>query len=371
MKLTPAVLALLVGCTDVPEQTTLTSYAYGMGDCPNSDCGMNTGTVNGVYFSNLNFTKLPNESGVVLDGFVSLPPGTMRIDVVGSRFVAYDFANLPRPPLVGLVNAEFNLIINKERYGLVLQDVHFSDGSVWWAAPDSTRLETYTFRYRHIATESIATHELCRSTLIAGDLLKLDAVVFKGEIYESDTKQRVVPPPAERWFNIACMGSGVAKEFMMRHTQASKPILDNTTPAERQTLMNAWTANYCGDGVAFTHTGTKLRMRDNKKWIHPASGWSWEYDIGHVPVGEDPQLSSYEAIWNEYGAVCLNTPRLESKEPGIRDDIIEHCEEVGHPIDYCTDDGLLPVGWEAQGHILTANPAPPPIVVLPPILIAP
>lgn len=379
MKLTPAVLALLVGCTDVPQESTLTAYAqYGIGNCPEEDCGLNTGTVNGVYFSNLSLAKKLNTSGVQLIGFDLLPAGMTQLDVVNDRFVAYNADRSQSRWGQNLVGAELKVLVNKEEFRIKITQVHLSDPPGWWAANNNIgRLETYELQWRNpnaLPPSSPSTlTQLCRAEPAAGGTLQFDAIIFEGELYKDDTKQRYVPLASEGWFNVACMGSAVAKEFMMRHTQVSKPPIDNTSPAERQALMNAWTANYCGDGVSFTKTGEPLRMRDNKKWIHPASGWSWEYDIGHEPDGELPQLVSYEAIWNETGAVCLNTPRREDKEADIYDTIVAHCEEVGHPLPTCSDDGLAPIGWESQGHILTANPWMPLVAVpvVPPILIAP
>jgi hypothetical protein len=93
-------------------------------------------------------------------------------------------------------------------------------------------------------------------------------------------------------------------------------------------------------------------MRDAKHWIPLASQWSWD---------DEDELVSYEAIWDENGAVCLNTPRkfgddAEANE-AFRNRIADECKLYKKELLPCSTGGL-PVAWETRGYFLTANPVP-------------
>jgi hypothetical protein len=110
-----------------------------------------------------------------------------------------------------------------------------------------------------------------------------------------------------------------------------------------------WTANYCGDGVSFTYPGQLLLMRDSRGWIPHSGPWSWGLPAAELEPGEE-----YEAIWDERGARCMNTPRLYDSDEEVLKQIVEHCEAVGHPLPPCTN--TMTTGFETLGHLLTANP---------------
>src|SRR5215207_5394167 len=102
MKYTLAALALLAGCTDVPDESTTASAIYGGGswetsDCPHSDCGMNTSDIRGVFFGVLHLGGKPNDAGVVLQGYLpwTMPNGATKLSTRTNKLVAIDnFGNV-------------------------------------------------------------------------------------------------------------------------------------------------------------------------------------------------------------------------------------------------------------------------------------
>ncbi|HLL21685.1 MAG TPA: ADYC domain-containing protein [Kofleriaceae bacterium] len=338
----------LTSCTSpgVDVGAVESSIKPGDQDCPIHDCGTNSTIIDGVYFSDLNLHGAPNGSGIVFDGYESLPAGAVALDVRGNKLVAVNAANATVAGAEDLVGTVFRLRNADKSYHVRIAAMQRSS---YWAANHGRRVEVYRFQYSDpAALGARSPRELCVSDNDSG-VLALDAVVFAGDRYDPSTKD-VDPTPGSGWINIACLGGAPAKMHLMRHTAASQDPHQGitTTENERQALFNAWTGNYCGDGRSFTRTGEKVRIRDSQGWLAYDSGRSW---------ADASELSSYEAIWNETGAVCLNVPRLEDSEPGTYNEILAWCSDVGHPLPPCsaTPDSY-PAGWQQTGHILTANP---------------
>ena len=107
-----------------------------------------------------------------------------------------------------------------------------------------------------------------------------------------------------------------------------------------------WSANYCGDGHPWTEPHEPLLFQDAEgAFLHEAP-ISWEDD-------EEPV---YEAVWNESGAVCLDTPRRLAEEPTIMTSIRRHCQAQNHPIPTCRSQAWFPKEWREHGTLLTAVP---------------
>ena len=105
------------------------------------------------------------------------------------------------------------------------------------------------------------------------------------------------------WFNLACYGAAPAKMHLLRHTSAGSnppggPPLTTTLP-QRTAMLKAITADYCGDGTAWTADGTELQWMDaNERFPTP------KLDL-NLPGTK----TMIEAVWGPKGALCLNTPR--------------------------------------------------------------
>lgn len=136
---------------------------------------------------------------------------------------------------------------------------------------------------------------------------------------------------AQGWFNIACAGTALAKMVLL-HADPKIPEGTSTTPspyyttkAQRTATLKMLTADYFGKGYSFTEPHQDL-------WWLSTMGWH-----SLVPPQNN---SNHEAIWNENGARCLNTPRLhnhptvdvyvamEAYIAGTDFDPIPSCDEV-------------------------------------------
>jgi hypothetical protein len=162
-----------------------------------------------------------------------------------------------------------------------------------------------------------------------------DAVVVWGDRYDGRTK-RVIATRADvgPWFNIGCSTSVVAKLHLMRHTEVAIDSTFRPTRSERQTVLKMLTADYCGTGRSFTERGEPLMFMTRRQEAFP---------LPHP---------HFEAIWSSDGAVCLDEPRREAEETGIRADIDAVCDFLGHPVRSCAS--RLPE-WQRHGYAVSAS----------------
>ncbi|MGH9885393.1 MAG: ADYC domain-containing protein, partial [bacterium] len=171
-----------------------------------------------------------------------------------------------------------------------------------------------------------------------------NAVVFEGDRINATT--RTVQPTAEdRWFNIGCARHTLSKMRLSRNT------LHTTTGGwqQVQATLKMLSADYCGTGKPFTVAGTPI------VWQQNPPGMTYRFTPAH---------GSLEARWNENGAMCLDTPRLElHPDPGfpdIRRSIASACarskEHFEHPLPAC---GRTEVPLRGI-RITTANWSEPP-----------
>ncbi|HLL21686.1 MAG TPA: ADYC domain-containing protein [Kofleriaceae bacterium] len=352
----PMIVALaLAACTSPDADLGVVESAFTPGDqdCPLKDCGTNSTIIDGIYFSDINLNGLPNASGLVLDGYKSLPDKVKKLALRDGRLVGVNDAGERVAEGAQLLNTQFKLRKGDKVYIVRIAQIHRS--ARYWAANQDEPVVTYRFEYTTAGQNSLvsASKPLCANDDESG-ALGLEAVVFGYDRYDAASKD-VNASANDGWVNIACLGGAPAKMHLMRHTRASQKVQSGitTTEKERQALFNAWTANYCGDGRAFTKPGEPLRMRDSKGWLPHDSARSWS---------EGSQVASYEAIWDENGAVCLNVPRRADDVDDLRENIVAWCQDVGHPIPKCSDsDTTYPHDWQKRGHILTANPVPNPV----------
>lgn len=127
------------------------------------------------------------------------------------------------------------------------------------------------------------------------------------------------------WINIACAGTALAKLHLTRHTQASQII--ETTRSEPQSMLTMmFTAGVCGDGTSFSLHRQPLLWGDAR---------------GITRFPSPPR--SIEAIWNDTGAVCLDTSQKSELASGIA----ARCHRP------TCDRATTPAG---RGHVISANP---------------
>lgn len=91
-------------------------------------------------------------------------------------------------------------------------------------------------------------------------------------------------------------------------------------------MFKMFTADVCGDGTSFTVHGQPLLWADAK---------------GITKFASAP--ASIEAIWNDTGAVCLDTPRV----PKLASSIAARCRRAS------CGGATTPAG---RGHAISVNP---------------
>lgn len=150
-----------------------------------------------------------------------------------------------------------------------------------------------------------------------------EALVFSGD--RIDANRKLMSETADpSWFNVGCAGHALAKLQLTRNTLASRPPLPflASTHAMRQATLKLLTADYCGTGRAFTVAGQPLGWK--------GSDAESKGNFDPVPI---EALNGIEAFWNENGAICLTTPRVEQSDlpiakekfPDVRQDIANEC----------------------------------------------
>jgi hypothetical protein len=306
--------------------------------CPKDGCGGNSPVVNGVYFSRVHIGSVPSQTtpeGVQISA-VQRNGVPMRLKLTGGDYL------VGVHPVTGGVLAQgttlagmrIEVLVNGEPYEIVLDAA--APSVKFWVGTELP-IWRYRFRYRALSGPDTRTYRaLCSEG--DGDPNMLEALVFEGDLYDPDTKGITVGPATAGWMNIACVDSAIYKMHLAGHTTAAQKTGVVTTLAQRRALLNAWTSNVCGTGEAFTRQGEPITLRDSLGVILKA------------PYNATPQ--SREAIWDEHGAVCLDTHRLDEDDPDIYLAIAAACPG-GVPPPPCEP---LAGNWELHGHVMTGSP---------------
>ncbi len=133
---------------------------------------------------------------------------------------------------------------------------------------------------------------LCESSS-SGDRL---AAVFGGISIDADSG---AVTEANKIVHIACTASAPGKSPMFGYFPHGQP--------ETFRLANrVIRADYCADGHPYTYPGNTLEIRDN---FSPGQEGTTLADV-YASLG-DMEL---EAMWNENGILCMDTPRVSSLE---------------------------------------------------------
>ena len=189
-----------------------------------------------------------------------------------------------------------------------------TDTTRFWADPQGP-VRTYVLTY------AAASHSTPRPLCTTG---VNEAILFAGDRYDALDKTVIATGKgASGWINIACAGTALAKLYLTRHTEASQIVV--TTRGERQSMLKMFTADVCGDGISFTVHGQPLLWADAK---------------GITKFASAP--GSIEAIWNNAGAVCLDTPR----RPELASSIAARCPRLS------CGGATTPAG---RGHVISAH----------------
>jgi hypothetical protein len=243
-----------------------------------------------------------------------------------------------------MITVSVDTVAGPKTYEIRIAGVMPTGGTHFWVG-DQRAIETYDFRSR-LAFDEDPKHErpLCAN---GDDPTKIHALVFGGDLYDPVTKEITAGTTTHGWINIACADSALYKMHRIGHTSAAQRRLEGfaTDIPKRRAMLNAWTANVCGDGTSFTVQGEPIKLAESGGWLP----WDSEY----LDPLDEMETESIEAIWGPNGAICLNTPRRLDKEPGICRDVANKCKP-----DICTKEQID--NWTQHGHVLTGNPFPPP-----------
>ena len=243
-------------------------------------------------------------------------------------------------------------------------------GERFWSRVTSADAETYQLQWAALdgpvdADGNPRFEDVCPHETIDGVWEnEIDAVIFEGEKYNLQTKQiQTAPTTGNRaWLNIACAGSTPAKLYLLRRTTASGvlPLYMSAIDNDRQAMVRAYAAEYCGNGVNFTQSGHRLVIQDHLP-IFDNRGWiPREAPVGFSDHDIEDGLVAIEAVWDANHAVCLETPRLALPDPVVPIDrnierrIDEACKEARPP--KCSDQSWFPNDWTSHGQLMTATP---------------
>ena len=316
---------VVAGCVadEVGDEPT-SSVEQGL-KCPNFGCGENSPLLGPLNIRQLNKTGVPNSDDVRLTGFVK-GGVTYTLDVVKDRLRAWriTFVNgllltvtLEHQQLVGgSLRLEYPTVPDFPPGPMYVRiDSVDQFGQEFWVGPDDP-VETYEFTYSRPDLVFGAPEPICKNPLpvrpglppstkrvIDGDghvwPNKFSAVVFAGDLY--NTNYTVTIPTgadAVNWFNIACAGSAPAKLHLNRHTTAGAYPGFTTTQAQRQAMFKMYGGDFCGDGLHFTQQGTPINWRTSTNLASPSGS-----------------ETTVESLWDDQGAVCMTTHRLQDTPP--------------------------------------------------------
>jgi hypothetical protein len=365
--LVAAIPLLVLGCAADERTFATPQEVQEIKDPTCADCGTNGNVLEGSSIGHLGRGHQINNWGVTLAEFwhPNYLGVALRVGVQLDRLYGINDAN-DTIAVQGydLVDGVFEIqAAPGVFYEVRIRAVHRD--WLYWTSP-ATWIESYELSYdgpypSPRPTTALPSQPLCPQ--IDEPWLgehKMDAAVFEGEIYHQvDLSFENTPPGESGWFNIACAHSATLKQLFTRRTPLAGPFGSGINDsAQRRSTLRAWTGDYCGIGESFTTTGVPLLIRDKLGTIPPDHRASWS--DAKAAAGE----VTYEAVWDENGAVCINDWRRRqyAKNPKVHDEDAvkaaqDRCAEVGHPLPSCHMlIARLPTEWQAYGKVLTAFP---------------
>lgn len=341
-------LVAIAACVDAPDTGTDLAAIFDDDGCPKLGCSSNSPYLGPIEFHELHeLGTIPNAEGLRIESFTK-GSVSYRADVTGTTLVGKVLSRSGTwvTALTGqeLVGAQFLIGTDTStKYEITITKV--SNSQLYWQAP-ITALETYELKWRIVGVPmhyiNVCANPPEGKDAEGGQIWKngFEAILFTGDRYNTDKLSVVATDPthAGPWFNIGCFGNVMAKLVLNRHTHASQLTASPTTWAQRQTMLKMYTSDVCGHGRAFTVQGTPIQ------WF-AANGWS---SPGTFP--------DEEGLWNEDGAVCLDTHRLQGTVNDATAEIKAECELWAKDVPPCSNYDLSLAG--PYLHTKTAVPLP-------------
>jgi len=328
-------LAALTSCADPAEPVGTSSAARAGGEW---GCTGNSSTIGPYRSHEFHTGGTSNTEGLHIDGFWI---GGVRYTPVvdGYRFTARRGTTVKAGNQ--LVNGYFK-VLDSNGVEFQIKVTAVSNTVTFWLG-DADAVPTYELKYKQMPAGK--EQPVCANPPGSVDptsdpgspapwLEPFEAILFTGDRYDAVTKKvwTTGGPDTTGWFNIGCAGSALAKMHLNRHTSAGAKGMFNASPEARQSLLNAFTANLCGDGMAYTEPGTPLRWKN-------AAGWKPDF----APAWD------LEAVWGPEGAVCIDDAyRVPWVIPAnVCAPAIQSCEDLP---------GYDEASWQNWGLVRTAIP---------------
>jgi hypothetical protein len=262
-------------------------------------CGLNAAEINGKSLQSLHLQGttnqgVANDAGVRISGFTAPPLallGGYSLGVENDEFVARRTGSKLRgSQLAGsIIWVQTPLLLGLSA-PIPVTILAYDEVDSW--AVGAPKIAAYTLVYPEVAA-LLGVKNVCSGSLL--DPLAAAVTVLGGETYDNAAKE--VQANRTGWFTLACAGSAAAKMKLMGYAPQTK-FPGTTTPstvAQRQATLKMITADYCGEGVSYTETGTPV-VWSNAAGTVDSSNW-------HAP-------DEVEAVWGEDGALCLGATRL-------------------------------------------------------------
>jgi hypothetical protein len=282
IRVTLAATALAVtACVPQDPQGVQESFQIGDPQCDPDACGNgNSPVIAGVRFWRLHPDGLPNDRGLAIKSVVSAGGVPLRLTAISDHLVGYDLAQYKQGHK--LIRTE-GPTINGTRITVSYQGAEYririvydrSYDTPFWVVDPSKTVERYDFYYwLPWQPDSDPGTPLCKPPLDEDPASpRIKALVFTGEHYDPITKL-LTTRDTDGWINIACEGGAPYKMHLIGHTAAAGARLAlDTSPDERQAMLNAWTMNACGTGKAFTIQDTLITLQDRRLLVTAPTGY--------------------------------------------------------------------------------------------------
>lgn len=334
-------LALTTACIADFEDEIGAEQQAGLGDggCQPWKCGVNTNIIDAFYTGELNLDGIANAADYRI---VSVEKSGVHyvLDMAGDTFVAKTSSG----SIVYSGSAMINAIIWLEdgagdRHQIHVRD--FNDTMPYWTHPNDVVSAYHLAYYVEPEGEDGYYEDMCDDPPVGDPNVPVGfetyATLLHGERYDGD-RAEVKPAQADdnRWVTIACAGTALSKMKFLRHTPYEPPGAYFTTKDQRQATLKMIISDICGTGHSFTKKGTPILWADRFGWATYSA----------------TDVDTFEAVWNERGALCIDTPRLsyDGGSPTLYEDMMREIATVCEVPPTCDPDEL------PSGHWQTANP---------------
>jgi hypothetical protein len=275
--------------------------------------------------------RVPNNEGLWIERFVHLGTGEdLGLEVEVDELIGISTTGiLTRELLEGT-----ELVLRRD--GEPNKTYHLEIRKFQWTPffVDSGEREVPSYEFWYYVVEGGGPHKdpvlLCENVDDGTGDVRGSAFFFKGDRYDVHTRAVQETGFKSPWFNIACHGTAISKLHRIRHTLAGSTAARMTGDKQRQAYFKMFTADYCGTDYQFTVNGHPLHYGDRQGFLHAEPG------------------TTFEAVWNDRGALCLDTPRMYTFEEIL---VIEPDCRLPPP---CTPDQVdQPF---AYGYVQSRNP---------------